>query len=251
MQSMAAPISVLVTGSAGRVGSSACEELSARGHRVRGLDLTKTVTVDDAVVGDISDAEVVRSAMDGIEVLVHLAAIPTDGDFMAQLLPGNIIGLYNVLEAAREAGVRRAILASSGQAVSGHQGPWPATEDMAISPRNWYAATKIFAEAAGQVYAYHHGMSVIVVRLGWCPRTKRCLEAIARSDNAKDQYFSPGDAGRFFACAVEAPEEIKYSLLFAMSKPFRAPQFDIGEARRLIGYEAQDRWPEGTEVVKE
>jgi len=246
---MAAPISVLVTGSAGCVGSSTCRELRARGHRVRGLDLCESAAVEDAVVGDVSDAEIVRRAMEGIEVLVHLAAIPTDADFMTKLLPANIIGLYNVLEAAREAGVRRAILASSGQAVSGHQGPWPITEDLPISPRNWYACTKVLAEAAGQVYACCYGLSVIVVRLGWCPRSKEDLEGLARNDGGKDLYFSPGDAGRFFACAVEAPADIQYALLFAMSKPYKAPQFDITEARRLIGYEPQDRWPEGAHVV--
>jgi nucleoside-diphosphate-sugar epimerase len=246
---MGKPISVLVTGSAGRIGSSACLELKSRGHRVRGLDARKTTVVADSVTGDMSDLAAVRKAMEGIEAVVHLGAIPHDTDFMTGLLPSNIVGVYNVLEAAREAGAWRVILASTGQVVEGHQGPWPIKPEMPISPRNWYAAAKVFAEAAGQIYAYSHGMSVIVARLGWCPRAKEDLDALAADASGQDVYFSPPDAGRFFACAVEAPPDIRYCLLYAMSKPVKSPRFDVSDARRLLGYEPQDRWPQGSEVV--
>ena len=48
-----------------------------------------------------------------------------------------------------------------------------------------------------------YGISVIVARLGWCPRTRAQVEEIAASEWARDIYFSPGDAGRFCACAIE------------------------------------------------
>ena len=71
-------------------------------------------------------------------------------------------------------------------------------------PRYLYACTKVFLEALGQVYARQHGIAVLAVRLGWCPRDAGQVEEIRQSELAQDVYLSPGDAGRFFAAAVEA-----------------------------------------------
>jgi len=243
------PVSVLVTGSAGRVGSAACAGLLARGHRVRGFDVRPTPGVADAVVGDLADAGAVRRAMEGIEAVAHLAATPDEDDFRGKLVPNNIVGLYRVLEGARQAGVQRVILASTGQVVMGHEGPWPITPDMPYSPRNWYASAKVMTEVVGQVYTYVHGQSIIVARLGWCPRDREHAASLAVDEVGKDVYLSPADAGRFFVCAVEAPETIRYAVMFATSKPRFRTRYDISSARTLLGYEPQDTWPAGTEIV--
>ncbi len=248
---MIAPISVLVTGSAGRVGQAACEGLLVRGHKVRGFDLRRSPGVEDSVVGDLSERSELSDAMAGIEAVVHLAATPDEDHFLSRLVPNNIVGLYNVLESAREAGVSRVVLASSGQVVIGHEGPWPITLDMPLSPRNWYGSAKVLAEVAGQVYAEVHGLSVIVARLGWCPRDKKHAEELSLDEFGKDVYFSPADAGRFFACAVEAATDIRYCVVFATSKPLRKLRYDISGARDLLGYAPQDTWPQGTEIVDE
>jgi uronate dehydrogenase len=133
--------------------------------------------------------------------------------------------------------------------VMGHEGPWPITPDAPFSPRNWYGAAKVLAEVVGQVYAHVHGLSVIVARLGWCPRDRQHAAELSRSEVGQDVYFSPGDAGRFFACAVEAPTSIKYTVVFATSKPLRKARYDISGARELLGYEPQDTWPQGTEII--
>ncbi|NQT14369.1 MAG: NAD(P)-dependent oxidoreductase [Planctomycetes bacterium] len=248
---MSDPMSVLVTGSGGRVGQAACDGLLARGHRVRGFDVRPSPAVEDEIVGDISDASQVRKAMAGVAVVVHLAATPDEDDFLGKLLPNNIVGLYSVLENARQMRVRRIILASTGQVVMGHEGPWPITPEMPFSPRNWYGSAKVLAEVAGQVYAHVHGLSVIVARLGWCPRDKEHADELSRDEFGKDVYFSPGDAGRFFACAVEASTTIKYAVVFATSKPLKKARYDISGSRDLLGYEPQDTWPQGTEIVNQ
>src|SRR6185437_12200538 len=107
----ASPI-VLVTGSAGRIGRAVVAELLARGRPVRGFDRVVTPGLTNCVVGDIADADAVRRAVEGVGTVIHLAAIPDDDDFLTQLAPNNIIGVYHVLESARLAGVRRLILAS-------------------------------------------------------------------------------------------------------------------------------------------
>jgi nucleoside-diphosphate-sugar epimerase len=200
-------------------------------------------------VGDITDGEAIRRAADGVGTLIHLAATPDDDEFLTRLLPNNIVGVYHVMEAARLGGVGRLILASSGQ-VNWWQrmaGELPIRVTDPPSPRYWYAATKMFAEAIGRGYAETHGISVVVVRLGWCPRTQEQVQEIAASQWAQDVYLSPGDAGRFFACAVRAPE-IRFALVYASSKPPHHLHFDLEPAKKLLGYEPQETWPEGVNL---
>jgi nucleoside-diphosphate-sugar epimerase len=245
---MSGPL-VVVTGSAGRIGRAAVAELNARGHRVRGFDLVATPGLNDCVIGSITDTASVHAAMQGATALIHLAATPDDDDFESQLLPNNLLGVYRVLEAAREAGVRRLVLASSGQVVwwQRYTGPFPIRADDQPTPKSWYAATKMFQEAAGRAFADGHGMSVIAVRLGWCPRTREQVQDIQRTDWAPDVYLSPGDAGRFFACAVEAPADIRFAVVYACSRAVNSVVYDESPARELLGYVARDRWPQGVE----
>jgi uronate dehydrogenase len=242
---------VLVTGSAGRIGQAVVRALRERGRPVRGLDRVSTPGADDCVVGDITDPAVVHRAAAGAGALVHLAATPDDDDFLTQLLPNNIVGVYHVLEAARLAGVRRVALASSGQVVWWQRftGPLPIRTDVPPTPRGWYAATKVFQEAAGRAYTEAHGLSVIAARLGWCPRTPEHAEELARTDWGPDVYLSPADAGRFFACAVEAPADLPFAVVYACSRPVREQFYDLAPAKDLLGYEPHDTWPEGVEEV--
>lgn len=243
---------VLVTGSAGRIGKATVAALQARGHRVRGFDRVATPNLADSVVGEITDPDAVRRAVAGIDTLIHLAATPDDvDDVLKDLLPSNIFGVYHIFEAARQAGVKRMVLASSGQVVWGQRltGPWPIKTDVQPTPRSWYAATKVFLEAIGRSFSDNQGISVIAVRLGWCPRTPEQVQEIREAPWAQDVYLSPHDAGRFFACAVDAPQDIRYAVVYATSKPAQQPRMDLAPARELLGYEPQESWPQGIEVV--
>src|SRR5262245_32267791 len=108
---------ILITGSSGRIGRAGVAELQRQGIPVRGFDRAPTPGLADMVLGDLGDVAALRRAMQGVETLIHLAATPDDADFVSELLPNNLLGVYNVFEAAREAGVKRYFLASSGQVV--------------------------------------------------------------------------------------------------------------------------------------
>lgn len=258
---MNTPQRVLVTGSAGRLGRTAVAELTARGHIVTAYDVCPTpgLPPQQCVVAALGDSDALWKAAAGVNAILHLAATaddanyprgapPDDGDnFMAELVPNNLIGPYQVMEVARKRAIARVILASTGQVIDGHlrAGRIPVNVDVVPQPRYLYACTKVFLEAIGHVYGRQHAIEVLAVRLGWCPRDAGQVEEIRQSDLGKDVYLSPGDAGRFFVAAVAAAELPQYSVVYATSKPTSRVVYDLSETTRLIGYVPQDSWDTG------
>jgi nucleoside-diphosphate-sugar epimerase len=250
---------IVLTGSAGRVGRAVTRELHARGHHVIGFDMRPTpgIPAEQSVVAGLADVEAFRKAATGADAIIHLAATPDDihfprgdhGDnFLNELVPNNIVAPYQVVEAARTLGVKRVILASTGQVIDGHlrDGNTPVRTDMLPKPRYLYACTKVFLEALGQVYAKQHGIEVIAVRLGWVPRDKGQVSEIAGGELFQDVFLSPGDAGRFFAAAVEASPLPPFSVLYATSRFTHEPRYDLSDSKSVLNWEPRDQWPAGS-----
>lgn len=234
---------VLVTGASGAVGRSATSALRTRGHHVRTLDLLADPTSQDHFTGSITDPDLLHRATENMDTVIHLAATTDDADFLSQLLPNNITAVYHVLEQSRKNGVKRVILASSIQATGSV--PHPKDRPLAIAdganPWNLYGVTKLFAEAAGMVYANNHNLEIIAVRIGWLPRNTHALAQI--KDHAKSVFLSWDDAGRFYVAATEAPLT-GYLCVYAMSRNAE-PYFDLDTPRRLLNYHPQDYFPNG------
>ncbi|MEX2387453.1 MAG: NAD(P)-dependent oxidoreductase [Phycisphaeraceae bacterium] len=243
-------LTVLVTGAAGAVGRPVCVALRRRGHAVRGLDRSPSPEADEAITADITDADAVQAAVKGVDAVVHLAAQPDDRPFVEELLQPNVVGLYRVLDAAQAQGVPRVVLASSVQAVGGiYRAPdekWPVEIRDGTSPRDHYALTKAWLEQMGEMYARCHGMSVICARIGWLPRTREHVERMV-ARGCEGHYVSPRDLGRFFSRAVEA-EGVDFAILFATGPGTNWPLYELLPGRELIGYQPQDRFPQGLHI---
>jgi len=93
------------------------------------------------------------------------------------------------------------------------------------------------------VYARWHGITVLAVRLGWCPRPGQ-EEELRQHEFGPDVYLSPDDAGRFFVAAVTSDRLLSYAVVYATSRPKRRLIYDLTETTRLTGYVPQDTWAE-------
>ena len=242
------PQRVLVTGSTGAIGAPLSRFIVQRGHTVRGFARRANPELPDSVLGDLNDRDAVRKAVEGNDVVVHLGAYPNAADFLSVLLDPNVVGLYNICEAAVEFGVKRLILASSVQVTTGHKfRDRPVKVEDGPAPVNHYALTKAWAEVTGDMYARVHNLSVISVRIGWFPRNTGEAIRLAASEHGRNMFLSHRDSDRFFALTVESPNPTPGTsvILQAASRPVGISRMDLECAREVIGYVPQDVWPEG------
>lgn len=220
---------VLVTGAAGLVGRTACPGLNARGWSVRGLDgapLDRVDGLDDAVVADIRDGAAMARAVRGVTAVVHLAGISSEAAF-PEILATNIDGTYQVLEAARRAGVRRFVYASSNHAVGyTPKGDEPVGVDVPPRPDTYYGVSKVFGEALGRLYADRYGMEFVALRIGSCIPEPTSLRHLAT-------WLSMPDAVRLIHASLTAPD-VDFAVAYGISANTRA-WWDLSSARAL-GY---------------
>lgn len=246
---------VLVTGSAGTIGKVAVRALSARGHRVRGFDRVANPELKDQVVASLTDAAAVRQAVAGCQVVIHMAATPDQADFVSDLVPNNLVGPYHVLEAAREAGVERVILASTIRV--GYMHDW--TKQVVhvrdgMAPHDLYSFTKAAGEVMGEMYARVHGMTVLCARLGWVVRSPDEVKSLTQNLWHTGILLTQDDVGRYLTACTENEltfaTKHRFSAMFVTSRPMEQAAVDLSEARAVTGYEPQDVWPKGTPWVE-
>jgi len=166
--------SYLVTGGAGFIGSHLTEELVRRGHRVRVVDSLitgKRANLDhvrgvEFLEGDLADSEVAAKAVDGMDYVLHQAAIPSVPRSVKDPVTShraNVDASLNVLIAARDADVKRLVYAGSSS-VYGDAATLPKREDMAPNPLSPYALQKLVAERYGRMFTRLYGFETVSIR---------------------------------------------------------------------------------------
>ena len=173
---MSSPV-VLVTGGSGFIGSHVCDALVASGREVRCFDnlasskRSNIAHLEDNsrfafVQGDIRRIEELKAAMGGVSAVVHLAALGSVPRSIADPLSSeavNLGGFVNLLEAARQTGVKRIVYASSSS-VYGDSAELPKREGAEGRPLSPYAVTKCMDEAYAHLYHHMHGLQMIGLR---------------------------------------------------------------------------------------
>lgn len=165
----------LVTGGAGFIGSNIVEELLKRGHSVRVLDNFATGKREnlkefnsdiDLMEGDIRSYHIVRQAVKNIEIILHQAALPSVPRSINDPITTNevnVMGTLNILDAAKDAGVRRIIYASSSS-VYGDNPELPKRENMLPNPLSPYAVSKLAGEKYCQVFGKLYDIETVILR---------------------------------------------------------------------------------------
>lgn len=236
---MPSPNLVLVTGAAGTVGRAVCAALRAT-HSVRAFDLVPLPDDPTAHAGDLADRAAVDRAVAGVHTIIHLGACPRmDAEFMRDLLKPNVEGLWHMLDAARLAGVKRFIFASSCNVAFGATELTQLKTDT-IHAFNPYGATKAFGEVLGRWFFDTYGMEFLAVRIGYYRGLY--VDPGLREGWLHRIWLGPRDLGRFFQLAVDATP-FGYGIVYACS---RCPEnyLDLTSARALLGYEPEETVPE-------
>ena len=225
---------VLITGAAGRIGSSLAEQLKER-YDLR-LHYHNTVPeqppVDDIHIADISQYDQIAPAMEGIDAVVHMAGDPRTSASWDDVRERNIVGVYNVYESARRAGVRKVVFASTNHVMGMYDRDrqWPIYVSQPPRPDSLYGVSKAFGETLGRWFADQHGLGVICLRIGW-------FLPEPRDEIGLWMWLSPRDCAQVVSCAIETP--LQYGVFYAISRNSRR-HWDITDTIERLGYRPQD-----------
>ena len=241
---------VLVTGMSGLIGSAMRRHLDPAVYELRALGRRE---IPDVVThrADIADLDAIAPAFAGVDAVVHLAAeVQLDPPFPV-LRDANLVGTYNVFEAARLAGVKRVIFASSGAVVTGwektepyvslaagrYEGlrDWPMmTHETPLRPNGLYGASKAWGEALARQFSDAHGMSMICLRIGRVTTADR-----PQAPREFAVWCSQRDIVRMIERCLAAPSTVRFDTFFVTSRN-RWGYRDLTHARDVVGFEPID-----------
>ncbi|WP_394274766.1 NAD-dependent epimerase/dehydratase family protein [Luteococcus sp.] len=189
---------------------------------------------------DLGSVEEMSSLMEGVDSVVHLAGASSPESSWEDVLEANIIGTRTVLEAARLAGVRRVVHASSNHAMGGYDrdGQWPVYPHQTPRADSFYGVSKAFGEILGRFYHDEYGIDFIALRIGWMSDDPSAVE----DDILHAMWLSEDDAVQVVRRAIEA--QVRHGVYYAISdNPNR--RWSMTNTMLELGYRPQDSWGDG------
>ena len=224
---------VLVTGATGGIGTRLRKLLKGVYPDIRWSDLAPPADLapgETFVRADLAVLGEVERAVDGMQGIVHLGGFSVEGPWET-ILQSNIVGCYNLFEAARRKGVERVVFASSNHAVGFYPRHHHIGVDVTVRPDSRYGVSKAFGEALAALYAYKHGLRVTSLRIGNVtdvPQDKRRLSI----------WIDPADLVQLVRIGLEHPD-IRCEIFYGVSDNARG-WWDNDAAFRF-GYRPQGR----------
>ena len=232
---------VLITGAAGDIGSRLRQSLRGVYPVLRLSDIAplgEAAEGEELMPADVTNAAAMEKICEGVDGVVHLGGMAVENNWDV-ILNSNIIGVYNLFEAARKQGVKRIVFATSNHAVGFYRRDTVIDHTVTVKPDSRYGLSKAFGEAVGSLYADKYGLEVLCIRIGNVadkPIDKRRLAI----------WISPGDLTQLVRIGLEHPE-IKYEIVYGVSDNARS-WYDNSNAFRL-GYRPEDKAEDYAEAV--
>jgi uronate dehydrogenase len=202
---------VLITGAAGDIGTRLRVLLKGRYPRLRLSDVKTPADLaaeEVFVPADLANMAEVETAVAGVDGIVHLGGFSVEGAWET-ILGANIVGCYNLFEAARRHGVARVVFASSNHVVGFYPRKRRIGIDAPVRPDSRYGVSKAFGEALAALYAFKHGLRVTCIRIGNfadAPVEKRRLSI----------WISPQDLVQLIRIGLEHPD-MRYEIFYGAS----------------------------------
>jgi uronate dehydrogenase len=223
---------LLVTGASGRLGTAVRRGLGGQWPLLRLTDVRAIADPEphaEVVTCDLADAAAVDRLLVGVDAVVHFAGYPREAPW-PQILASNVVPVTNLWEAARKAGTRRIVFASSNHVVGFNDRADPADPRVRARPDSRYGVAHAFTENLASFYADKFGIAGFGIRVGsMCeqPTDARMLAT----------WLSPGDLVRLVAVGLSA--EYHFELVYGVSRNARG-WWNNARAYAL-GYDPQDR----------
>lgn len=233
---------ILITGGAGRVGGKLRRELRTRVELIRSFDRLPSPDLaanEAGIVGELSDMAALEAAMDGVDGIVHLAAVPTElsWDVMIQ---NNVVGTANVYEAAFRRGVKRVVFGSSNHAVGFYPRGVRLDHTSPCRPDTRYGLTKCWGEDVGSLYADKYGVKSLHIRIGNALGPPQSLRTMAI-------WISARDLAQLVMIGLTHPE-IHNTIVYGVSD--NATGWYDNSAAFALGYRPQDRSEDHIETAR-
>lgn len=217
---------VLVTGASGRIAHALRPALADDGpvRLFTRSPIAETLEHEEVFHGRLEDLDSVVMACDDVSTIVHLGGISDEAAF-DRIVEANVVGTYNVFEAARRCGVRRVVYASTHH-VTGFY-PVEAVVDDSVLPRpdTLYAVSKIFGESLGRLYHDKWGIEVVCLRIG------ACRDEPENADQLRTWLSTP-DCVRLIVAAARNDVPGGFAVVYGVSDNSRS-FWDATGARRL------------------
>ncbi|MGD7704733.1 NAD-dependent epimerase/dehydratase family protein [Microlunatus sp. Y2014] len=237
---------VLITGATGQVGTDLADRLDDDYDVVRHGRTPPDDAPDTPVeLADIADYDAVRPVLEGIDTVVHLAGAASPESSWDAVLQANIIGFRNVIEAAREAKVRRFVHASSNHAMGMYDRhrEWPVAAGQLPRADSLYGVSKVFGESMGRYYHDAYGIDFIALRIGWVAPDPMVTDV----ELLHAMWLSLDDTEQVVRCAIEA--DVAHGVYYAVSaNPNR--RWDITNTMVELGYRPKDAWTDRTTTAE-
>ena len=202
---------VVVTGASGGIGTRLRRLLKGVYPNIRWTDIAppKDLAPDENFVkADLARMDEVEAVIEGAQGVVHLGGFSVEGPWET-ILQSNIIGCYNLFEAARRKGVERIVFASSNHAVGFYPRNRVIDANVPARPDSRYGVSKAFGEALGALYAYKHGLRVTCLRIG-------NFADIPADQRRLSIWLKPEDLVQLIRIGLEHPD-IRYEIFYGAS----------------------------------